>query len=434
MSTRDTKSVLKPMLIGVVSLLILFGGFGVWAVKTDIAGAIVASGSVQVDRNRQIVQHIDGGIVVELNVEEGDSVEEGQVLIRLDDSLLISELVVTESQLWELMARRGRLEAERDQSKTVTFEPELLVAAANDFNVKGIVEGQSRLFQARLDTLFQANDQLSKRSEQINNQIEGVDAQLVALGTQLNLIQEELVDQQALLDKGLAQATRILALRREEAGLAGRLGELEASRAQAEGRITEIELEKLKLISNRREESITRLRDLRYRELELAEQRRSIQQRLTRLDVRSPVSGLVYGMQVHALRSVIRAAEPILFVVPQDRPLVVTVQVPTIHVDQVFPGQEVALRFSAFDQRTTPELYGVVSLLSADAFQDEATGAGYYRAEVELYEGEAQRLPENVILIPGMPVDAFLRTTDRTPLAYLIKPLSDYFNKAFRES
>jgi HlyD family secretion protein len=155
---------------------------------------------------------------------------------------------------------------------------------------------------------------------------------------------------------------------------------------------------------------------------------------LSRLDIRSPVAGVVYGMQVFALQSVIRPADPVLYVVPQDRPLVVASQVPTIHVDQVYPGQEVNLRFSAFDQRTTPELVGRVTQISADAFQDDATGVAYYRTEIVLAEGEIDKLPANVALIPGMPVDAYLRTQDRTPLAYLVKPLSDYFVKAFRES
>ncbi|MCP4819884.1 MAG: HlyD family type I secretion periplasmic adaptor subunit [Shimia sp.] len=438
MSQSENKAkafgVSRPLFVGFLALAVLLGGFGAWSVGTEISGAIIASGRVEVDRNRQVVQHIDGGIVTTLDVDEGDLVEEGQLLIQLDDTLLKSDLAVVEGQLWEMMARRGRLDAERDGLDEISFEASLLSTAETNPDVDGIVRGQNNLFMARRDTLSQANEQLGRQIVQIRNQIEGIDAQSEALSVQLGLIQDELADQQQLLDKGLAQATRVLSLQREEARLAGQVGELTASRAQAEGRITEIEIERLRLDTQRREEAISTLRDLRYRELELIERRDGLLRRLERLDIRSPVSGVVYGLQVFALQSVIRPADPVLFVVPQDRPLVVAAQVPTIDVDQVYPGQEVTLRFSAFDQRTTPELRGNVTLISADAFQDDATGVSYYRAEIQLIEGEEKKLPTEVALIPGMPVDAFLKTQDRTPLAYLIKPLSDYFVKAFRES
>ncbi len=432
--TNNSWSVRGPMLIGVLTLILLVGGFGAWAVQTRIAGAIVASGRVEVDRNRQVVQHLDGGVVTELLVDEGDLVEEGQLLIRLDDTFLVSDLTVTESQLFELMARRGRHQAERDDAADVVYDEELVARSKVDSQIAGLMEGQTRLFHARRATLEKELEQLTKRRGQIASQIVGIDAQRTALERQLALIREELADQRILLDKGLAQSTRVLALQREEAGLAGRVGELKAQRAQADGRITELEIEELKLSTARREEAITRLRDLRYREVELAEQRRNLLEQLNRLELRAPVSGIVYGMSVFALRSVIRPADPVMFIVPQDRPLVIQAQVPTIHVDEVYPGQNVALRFSAFDQRTTPELFGRVTQISADAFQDEATRVSYYRAEIVLSEGEIAKLPANVSLIPGMPVDAFLRTTDRTPLAYLVKPLTDYFTKAFRES
>ena len=207
-----------------------------------------------------------------------------------------------------------------------------------------------------------------------------------------------------------------------------------AQRAENEGRITEIEIEALKLSTTRREEAITDLRDIQTSALELAEQLRALDEQLARLDIRAPVGGVVLGLTVFAERAVVQPAEQVLFLVPQDRPLVISVRVEPIHVDQVFVGQEVILTFPAFDSRTTPQLTGRVMTLSADAFTDEGSGASFYRAEVHLAEGEAARLPEGTVLIPGMPVDTFLRTNDRSPLTYLVKPLMDYFNKAFREN
>lgn len=431
--TKKNWSARTPLTIGFLAMLVLVGGFGSWSALSKISGAVIASGRIEVDRNRQIVQHLDGGLVQDILVDEGDSVEAGQTLIRLDATLLASNLAITEGQLFELMSRRGRLEAERDDVEEVVFEDELLAEAAANPDIAEIVQGQERLFHARVDSLRHEIEQLGKRRSQIADQVRGIEAQEDSLTVQLELIRKELVDQQGLLEKGLAQASRVLALQREEASLSGRVGELAATKAQAAGRITEIDIEVIKLSSRRREEAITRLRDLQYRELELAEQRRALEEQLSRLEIKAPVSGIVYGLQVYTPRSVIRPADPVLFLVPQDRPLIIAAQVPVIHIDQIYADQEVSLRFSALDQRNTPELFGRVLVVSADAFQDEATGVSYYRAEIVLSEGEQAKLPENVRLVPGMPVEAFLRTADRTPIAYLVKPLTDYFTKAFRE-
>ena len=422
-----------PIITGVLALLIFVGGFGTWAVMANISGAIIASGRVKVEQNRQVVQHPDGGVVDTIVVKEGDIVTAGDVLIRLDASELQTELAIVEGQLFELMARRGRLEAEQDNAETITFEPELIEIAATRPEVQDLLDGQERLFTARLVTAGQAIEQLNKRSTQITDQVQGIKAQQDALSRQLDLIQMELDDQQSLLDKGLAQASRVLALQREAAALEGQVGELAASAAQAQGRITEIELEKLQLQTGKREEAITRLRDLQFRELELVERRLSLLAQLERLEIRAPVGGIVYGMTIFASRAVVQPADPLLFIVPQDRPLVIDARVEPIHRDEVFVGQPVTLKFSAFDQRTTPDLVGQVIQVSADTFEDEATRANYYGVEIILDEGQAELLGDKRI-VPGMPVESYIRTADRSPLAYLIKPLADYFNRAFRET
>ncbi|KPQ20800.1 MAG: HlyD family secretion protein [Rhodobacteraceae bacterium HLUCCA24] len=306
--------------------------------------------------------------------------------------------------------------------------------AAGDPDIRDLVDGQVLLFEARGESIARETEQLQRRAAQIGNQIEGIEAQQTALSRQLELIERELADQQSLLDRGLAQASRVLALEREQARLAGQMGELTAQKAQAEVRITEIDLEILSLDTRRREEAISRLRDLQFHELELAEQRRSLRNRLERLEIRAPVGGVVYGMQVTTPRSVLRPADPVMFIIPQDRPLVIASQVDPIDIDQIRVGQEVTLRFSSLNQRTTPELFGTVRLVSPDAFTEDGTRRSYYRVEITLSEDERNRLPENATLVPGMPVEAFIQTDSRTPVTYLVKPLSDYFAKAFRES
>ena len=198
--------------------------------------------------------------------------------------------------------------------------------------------------------------------------------------------------------------------------------------------ITEIEIEILKLDAIRRETAISNLRDQQFRELELAEQRRALLKKLSRMDIRAPVSGIVYDLKIFALQSVIRPAEPTMYLIPQDRPLIISAQINPIHIDQVFIGQEVSLRFTALDQRNTPDLQGNVAQISADSFQIESTGQSYYRARINLSEYQSSKLPDGVSLLPGMPVQAFIKTKERSPILYLIKPLLDYFSKAFRET
>ena len=432
MTRNSALSARAPLLLGVLTLIGLVGGFGLWSVTSEISGAIVASGRVEVELNRQIVQHPDGGVVASIEVVEGASVLAGDILIRLDGTLLKSELAIVEGQLFETQARRARLEAERDGLPELAIPPDLAALAASRPEVAEQIEGQKRLFLARADTLSRTLEQLDKRRGQTLSQIIGIQAQEAALSRQLELIGRELTDQQSLLDKGLAQAPRILAIQREEARLSGQVGELAAARAQAESRATKTEIGVLRLSAARREDASERLRDIGTAELELAERRSALSERVARLDIRAPVSGTVLGLQVTTPRAVLRAAEPVAYLIPQDRPLVITVQIPPIHIDEVTAGQAVKLVFPAFSSRSTPELNGTIAVVSADALTDSANNLSFYRAEITLSATEVERLDHT--LLPGMPVEAFIQTTPRTPMAYLVKPFTDYFTRAFRES
>ena len=423
----------RPLMIGGVMLAVLLGGFGAWAAATTISGAIIAPGRFAVASNRQVVQHPDGGVVAEVHVKEGARVDAGDRLVTLDPTFLASQIAVAEGRLTEIRARRARLEAERDEEDAITFPPDLLAKAEADPEVAELIEGQRTLFEARNVSEAGSRTQLERRTEQIAAQIDGIDAQSEALQEQLALMEEELANTQSLLDRGLAQAPRVLSLRREAARLRGTVGQLAADRARSEAQITETELQMITLATNRREAAITELRDIRAEELQLTEQLRAQEAQFERLAITAPVGGVVYGMTIFGTGSVVRPADPVLFIVPQDEGLVIEARVEPIHVDQVYPGQPVRVMLSAFDARTTPELNGEVRSLSPDAFDDERSGAPYYRAEIVLMDGEAERLRENQVLIPGMPAEAFIRTSDRTPLAYLTGPLTDYFVRAFRE-
>lgn len=422
-----------PLMMGLLGIVLLVGGFGGWAGFSRIAGAVVASGQVEVEQHRQVVQHPDGGVVERIAVHEGQQVEAGTVLIQLDGTLLRPELATVEGQYFEVLARRGRLEAERVDHDTIEFPQELVQLSADRPDLRAMMEGQESLFRSRLDTLRQSTDQLDKQAEQVGQQMQGVDVQIAAMDSQRRLIGQELKDAQSLLDKGLAQAPRVLALQREAARLDGELGQLKSSRAQGETQIIEIGINKLRLGAERRETAETELRDLGYRQLELAERRRGLSEQVARLDIRAPVSGIVYQLQVTTPRSVIRPAEPVLYITPQDRPLVIAARIAPINIDEVSVGQKVVLRFSAFSSRTTPEIDGSLARVSPDAVTDEATQMQYYRAEVTIPQSERDKLG-SLALIPGMPAEVYIQTGERSPLAYLLKPLSDYFVRAFRET
>lgn len=422
----------RHVVMSLAGLVILIGGFGSWAAMANISGAIVSPGRIAVESNRQIVQHPDGGVVEAILVHDGDRVAAGDPLIRLDPTGMSSERQILTGQVFEIVARVTRLEAERDGAGALVFPDVLIAAAATDAEVADMIEGQRSLFAATRDAMDREVEQLDRRKDQIGNQVDGTQAQRQALTLQLGFLKEELDAQQSLLSRGLAQAPRVLGLQREEARLLGQAGDFAATVAELEGEATQMDLEVLKLRTRTRQEAIAELRDLQFRRVEMAEQLRALDERMSRLVIAAPVGGVVLDMRVFAPRSVIRPADPILYIVPQDRPLVIQTRVDPIHVDQVYPGQPVTLRLPAFDARTTPELMGTVIRVSPDALTDEATGTSYYQAEVLPGDGEIAKLGDRVLL-PGMPVEAYLRTEDRTPLAYLIQPLADYFNRAFRE-
>ncbi len=426
-------SVRGPLLTGLVAMSILLGGFGGWAVLSELSGAVIATGRIEVDRNRQAIQHPEGGVVAELLIDEGDRVEAGDAILRLAPGQLARDLAVAGAQLFEVRVRRARLEAERDGAAAVSFPADLVARAAEDAELVDLLQGQENLFAARVETLSRETEQLRGRITQIEAQIAAVDAQEAALQEQLALVETDLERQQGLLERGLIQSDPILRLQRDAAQLRGSLGQLEARKAEAAERIIETDLAILQLDTARREEAIAQLREIRVTEEELRQRVTDLDRRMAELDLRAPVAGRILGLRVFGPQSVVRAADPVAYLVPEGRPLIITAQVPAIDVDQVFVGQEVTLRFPAFDMRNMADVIGQVSQVSADIFTDEGTGLNFYRAEIVLDEGEIARLAPRQLL-PGMPVEAYIRTENRTPLAYLLEPFTAYFSRAFRES
>jgi HlyD family secretion protein len=431
MKVRD-RSARTPLAIGFVAVALMAGGLGAWSVNTEISGAVVARGTVEVETERQVVQHPDGGVVGEILARDGDVVASGAVLVRLDGTFLESELAVVERQLAEFSARRARLVAERDGADAPAFRTPKAFTLLDPASIRELTDAERALFEARRVSLEQERSQIARQQEQIDRQIEGIEAQLAAQERQLALIGTEAGNVRSLLERGLVQAPRLMELEREEARLEGEIGRLAALVAEARTRFAGLAIETLRLGERRREEAITRLRDIEYAEIALEERRRSLNVQLARLDVRAPVSGTVFGSRVSALQSVVQPAEAMMYLVPGDVPLQISARIAPTDVEQVFAGQDVTLMLSAFSREVAPELAGKVVRVSADAQTDEATGHKYFEAVLEPDPNSLASLTD-VRLVPGMPVDAFLKTHDRTPLSYLTQPLAVYFARAFRE-
>lgn len=421
-----------PIFVGILAVVLLIGGLGAWSVFTNIAGAVVAPGSVKVESERQVVQHPDGGVVGEIFAKEGDTVKAGDVVLRLDGTFLRLELAIVERQLLEIDVRKARLIAERDGADAIDTEWIESFENLDPAWVQGQIEGQKSLFDARRTALQQELDQIEEQKSQIENQIEGTQSQIAALERQLALVEQDLANKEKLYSQSLIPVNQLLDVQRDQAGLQGDIGRLNSQAAQNRARISELAVQALRLSNSRREDAITRLRDLQYSEIELQERRLSLTEKLSRLDVRSPSDGVVFGSSVFAINAVVQPAEPMMYVVPTGQAMQVSVRIDPVHIDQVFPGQPVMLRLTTFDRRTTPEIPGEVVRVSPDALTDEATRSTYYEAIIRPDASALAELP-GIELLPGMPVEAFLRTRDRTPLSYLLHPLSVYFERAFRE-
>jgi HlyD family secretion protein len=400
-------------------------------VTAQITGAIVAPGLITTERTHHIVQHPEGGVVKSIAVKEGDRVHAGQLLLQLDPALLQAEIAMMQARLIETTARRARLVAGRDGHNQVSFAPELLTQAAQSPDLADILAGQERLFDAERLHFDSQIGQLEGRRSQLHTQIDALGAQQEAVSAQRKLLLQELEVQRDLQARGLSQTSRLLALQREDARLGGRMSELTALRADALGGQTDIALEILRLTRARREETIARLRDMHAEQTELQVRMRALHERLARMDIVAPVSGIVFGLAGVSDRAVIRPAEPLLSLVPQDSAFVVASRVSPNDIDAVRLGQPVQHRFSTLDLPQTAAMDGKVIAISADAFTDESTGRKYYRIETRL-DAAALSGFEGKPLLSDMPVETFIAQSARSPLSYLLKPMTDYFYRAMR--
>jgi HlyD family secretion protein len=422
-------SIQRYLLLGTILAALLTFGIGGWTATTELSSAVIAQGSLVVDSSLKKVQHPSGGVVSELRVRNGDRVRAGDILLRLDETQSRAAATIIVKNVDELEARQARLETERDNAREIAFPPALLNP---DSDAARAIASERSLFNLRRQAREGQKSQLKERSAQLQEEIKGYSGQLEAKKREVEFIQKELGGVRTLWEKNLVPISRLTALERDAARIEGERSQLTGMVAQAKGKIAEIELQIIQVDQDLRSEVGKDLVEVRSKLSELAERKTAAVDQLKRIDIRAPQSGVIHQLAVHTVGGVIGPGEQIMLVVPDADALTVEVKIAPQEIDHVHPGQPAILKFSAFNQHTTPEITGEVNVVSADLTQDQRTGNSFYTARIGLKADEVKRLG-NVKLVPGMPVDAFIQMGGRTALSYLMKPLSDQASRAFKE-
>jgi HlyD family secretion protein len=425
------RSTRAHIVVGGASAILLLAGVGGWAGSTELASAVIASGVVTVEGNIKNVQHPSGGVVAELLAREGQNVEVGEVLVRLDATTPRANLAVITKTFNQLLARQARLEAERDGGAEVPVPPEL-TQRLGQAEVEEQMSTELRLFESRRLSRDGQKGQLHERAAQLGEQIRGHTAQQEAKTEEIDLIDKELVGVRWLFQQGLTPIDRVNTLARAAARLRGERGQLIAAVAEARGRISETSLQLLQIDQTLRSEVAAELRDVQVRQGELAEREVAAAEQLRRIEVRAPIAGLVHQLAVHTVGGVVSPAEALMKIVPRGSELVIEARISAPDIDQIEIGQTAILRFTAFNRNTTPELVGTVTRVSGDAVPDERSGVSYYKAGIAVAADELAKL-NRLTLVPGMQVDCFVQQGRRTVISYLAKPLADHASRVFRE-
>lgn len=416
-------------------LALFFGGGGLWAATTELSGAVIATGLVVVESHVKKVQHSGGGIVAQILVREGDVVTAGQVMIRLDDTITRATMGMVRAQIDELLSRRARLMAERDGSATLEFDAELIGRRQEKAVAQSMID-EVKLFETRRTARAGLRAQLRERVTQSNEEIRGLTAQMTAKDREIAFITDELTGVRDLWNKKLVSISRVMILERDRARLEGEHGNYVADIARARGKISETELQIIQLDQDFRTEVLKDMRDVQGRLAELRERLIAAEDQLSRVDIRAPQAGIVHNVAVHTVGGVVGNGEMLMQIVPKSETLIVEAKVAPGEIDQITDGSRAVVRVMAGNQRTTPEIWGVVTHVSPDLIRDNqpgpTAGMSYYIVRIALADDHVTKLG-GLRLLPGMPADVFIQTDSRTPLSYMLAPLREQIARTFRE-
>ncbi len=411
------------------SMLIVFLAFGF----VSISGAVVATGVVNVESNYKTIQHLDGGIVSKILVRNGDRVRKDDVLVRLEETSARANLTVAIAKMNDLLVQKARLEAERDRAEAVVLPP-TIEALRDDPALAQIIKGQTALFDARSAAHRGDLEVLRRRIEQSTNEVSGIQQMLEARKKEAALSAQELAAIRPLYDRGFANQQRLLPVQRENARLEGEVGRLTSELAKANVALSEAQLKKTQSEREYTQQVVDELRKVQAALSEVTEQRATLEDKLRRIEIKSPRDGRVHALAVHTEGGVIAPGSPIMQIIPDGERLIVDAQIPPSEIDKVRDGQPAHVRFPAFNARTTPRLEGTVIGVSAAQLTDTQSNRSYFTVQVALADGELARLPAKHALVPGMPAEVYIETGDRSIMSYFLKPLLDALARTFRET
>ncbi|WP_414462584.1 HlyD family type I secretion periplasmic adaptor subunit [Hyphomicrobium sp. DY-1] len=429
------RSLNRHAALGIAGTMVIVGATGSWASFAKIQDAVIAPGTVAVNSQKKKVQHRDGGIVSEIYVDDGSHVDAGNVLFRLDGKQLSADMGTVRRRIFELAAKRWRLQSERDRlEKLPDWIPPQEAGGGNeeDADLKAIVDGQRQLFATKLEVLKQQRLQLREQINQLQQQVVGLTFAEDARNKQLDIAREEIGKLSELAKNGLVPLTRWGPIQREEAGLVGEVGQAHAEKARAKGRISELELKLIELEQDYRKEALVDLQAVEGELSQLSEKRVAIETKLQRLDVRAPASGRIHELTVHTVGGVISAGDTLAYIVPDNDKLIVDALVPPKDIDRVHSESSARIRFTSFDRTTTPELTGKVMWISPDQELVGEYKRPAFRVRIGFDAGEIARL-KGAAIGPGMEAEVMLTGSERTALSFIMKPMSDQIYRSFRE-
>ena len=429
------RGLLRPALTGVTASLLLIVALGGWATTTELGGAVIARGTVQVEGDAKVVQHADGGIVETIAVENGALVTAGQILMVLDSDIVAADLAISRARLAAALALRARLDAEQTSAPEIVFSYPALptaVTAPPGLDLPPQEARQRAIFVARAELLTGTRARLVETQAQIEAQIAGTEAQIDALATQISSLDEEISVKESLVDDGLSRRSQLNELVRSRANLVGQQAALVSEITALRNRAREAEIATEQDAREFQEKVATELREVTSEIEELILTIVTRQGQLDRMEVRAPAAGVVHELALTTEGGVLAPGDTVMQIIPQDGGLRFEVEVDPASIDQVYPGQAAELIFSAFDQDDTPKLQGEVHHISPAAVTDPQTDRSFYRVDLSVSPEELARL-ESAVLVPGMPVEAFLHTDTRSVMAYLVKPITSHARRAFRE-
>ncbi|OGT52206.1 MAG: hypothetical protein A3E84_02520 [Gammaproteobacteria bacterium RIFCSPHIGHO2_12_FULL_42_13] len=414
-----------------IVVIAFFGLFFLWSILAPVETAAISPGKIVSSTNRKTIQHLEGGIIKKIYVQEGSTVKAGDPLIKLDDTQAKATYDLLHSQANELLATEARLSAERDNQATIQF-PEILLKQQNDIKTKKIMGAQETIFQNNKKTLSDQLNILAQRITEYEKQIEGHQAQVISNEKQLEFVQKELDALNILDKKHYIEKPRLWSVEREAARLRGNRGELEASIAETQQKIGETKQQMISLKNTTQKDILDKYAETQRNLLDTLEREKATEDTLRRTLVTAPQDGVIVNLQEHTIGGVIGPGKAILDLVPTHDALVVEARVSPLDIDIVHPGLDAKVKLTAYKQRSTPAIDGIVTEVSADSFQDPQTNSSYYVARIIISNEQLKKLPK-IKLYPGMPVEVMIIVDNRTAWEYFVTPIKESYSRAFRE-